>query len=171
MGWCKSISLKLNCCFASNKFNAYVKSLFLSSFFFIFQCRAVTLWKRTQTLHSTSTLLATSRYMTVPPAVVAGISPSMAPSATLLGPLMAYSTLEHQTMLTTISTIIVISKVIVKTFKKDRCEWDFWLETVNAVDISSGTPSPGGIMQWIVSSSRKYHQLSSRLLPWDQVDF
>ena len=34
MGWCKSISLKLNCCFASNKFNAYVKSLFLSSFFF-----------------------------------------------------------------------------------------------------------------------------------------
>ena len=85
--------------------------------------------------------------MTVPPAVVAGISPSMAPSATLLGPLMAYSTLEPQAMLTTISTIIVILKVIVTTFKKERFEWDSGLENVNAVDISSGTPSPGGIMQ------------------------
>ena len=94
-----------------------------------------------------STLLAPSRYLTVPPAVVAGISPSVAPSATLLGPLMGYSTLEHQAMLTTISTIIVILKVIVTTLKKDRCEWDFGLETVKAVEISSGTPSPGGIKQ------------------------
>lgn len=94
-----------------------------------------------------STLLATSRYMTVPAAVVAGISPSMAPSAALLGPLMAYSILEHQAMLTTISTIIVILKVTVPTFKKERFEWDSGLENVNAVDISSGTPSPVGVMQ------------------------
>lgn len=77
--------------------------------------------------------------MTVAGAAVAGISPSMAPSAALLGPLMVYSTLEHQAMLTTIFTITTILKVTVRTFKKERFELDSGLE--NVVDhISSVTP-------------------------------
>ena len=93
-----------------------------------------------------STLLATSKYMTVEAAVVAGISPSMAPSAALLGPLRVYFTLEHQVMLTTISTITAILKVTVTTFKKEMFEWDSGLEIV--VDLMrSVTPSPDSMMQ------------------------
>ena len=93
-----------------------------------------------------STLLATSKYMTVEAAVVAGISPSMAPSAALLGPLIVYSTLVHQVMLTTISTITAILKVTVTTFKKEMFEWDSGLEIV--VDlIRSVTPSPDSMMR------------------------
>ena len=92
-----------------------------------------------------STLLATSRYLTVAAAVVAGISPSMAPSAALLGPLRVYPTLEHQQMLTTISTITAILKATVTTFKKERFEWDSGLENVR--DIRSVTPSPDSVMQ------------------------
>ena len=93
-----------------------------------------------------STLLATSRYMTVAAAVVAGISPSMAPSAALLGPLMVFSILEHQAVLATISTITAILKVTVPTFKKERFEWDSGLE--NVVDhISSVNPLLGSVMQ------------------------
>ena len=93
-----------------------------------------------------STLLATSKYLTVEVAVVAGISPSMAPSAALLGPLRVYSTLEHQVMLTTISTITAILKVTVTIFKKGMFEWDSGLEIV--VDlIRSVTPSPDSMMR------------------------
>lgn len=77
--------------------------------------------------------------MTVAAAAVAGILPSMAPSAALLGPLKVYSTLEHQARLTTICTITTILKVTVRTFKKEMFELDSGLEIV-AEDISSVQP-------------------------------
>ena len=62
-------------------------------------------------------------------AVVAGISPSMEPSAGLLELLTVYSTCEQAE--TTIFTVTATLKVTAITFRKERCEWDSGLESVS----------------------------------------
>ena len=61
-------------------------------------------------------------------AVVAGISPSMAPSAALPAPLTVQSTCKPER--TTDLTVTAILKVTVITSTKERCEWDSGLENV-----------------------------------------
>ena len=93
--------------------------------------RTANLRKTSQTLPSMSTLLVTSGFMDVTAAVAAGISPSMALSAALLGLLRARSTCELAR--TTIFTVTAILKAIVTTFTRERCEWDSGLETATRV--------------------------------------
>ena len=130
--------------------------------------RTVTLWRNTRTLPSMSTMLVFSGLPFVTAAVVAGISPSMEPSAALLELLTVHSTCEQAEI--TIFTVTATLKVTAITFRKERCEWDSWLE--NALqDISLLTPTLVGI-QLIVSSLKKYRNLSSKHVSYDaELDF
>ena len=115
-----------------------------------------------------STMLVFSGLPFVTAAVVAGISPSMEPSAALLELLTVHSTCEQAEI--TIFTVTATLKVTAITFRKERCEWDSWLE--NALqDISLLTPTLVGI-QLIVSSLKKYRNLSSKHVSYDaELDF
>ena len=62
-------------------------------------------------------------------AVVAGISPSMEPSAGLLELLTVHSTCEQAE--TIIFTVTATLKVTAITFRKERCEWDSGLESAS----------------------------------------
>ena len=84
-----------------------------------------------------STMLVTSGSTTVTAAVVAGISPLMAPSAALLELLTVHSTWQQAE--TTIFTVTATLKVTATTFRKERCEWDSRLENASQ-DISLLTP-------------------------------
>ena len=61
-------------------------------------------------------------------AAAAGISPSMAPSAALLGLLTVHSTCQPEE--TIIFIVTATLKVTVITFTRKRCEWDSGLESV-----------------------------------------
>ena len=74
-----------------------------------------------------STSLVTFGLLVVTPAAVVGISPSMAPSAALLGPLMGHSTWRKELAATSIVTVTL--KVTVMEFTKAECEWDSGLES------------------------------------------
>ena len=76
-----------------------------------------------------STMLATSGLPHVTPAVVAGISPLMEPSAALLELLTVHSTCEQAE--TTIFTVTATLKVTATTFRKERCVWDSRLENAS----------------------------------------
>ena len=76
-----------------------------------------------------STMLVTSGFTTVTAAVVAGISPLMEPSATLLELLTVHSICIQAE--TTILTVTATLKVTAITFRKERCEWDFRLENTS----------------------------------------
>ena len=89
-----------------------------------------------------STMLVTSGFTDVTSAVVAGISPSMEPSAALLELLTVHSTCEQEE--TTIFTVTATLKVTAITFRKDRCEWDSGLENASQ-DTSLLTPTLVGI--------------------------
>ena len=89
-----------------------------------------------------STKLVTSGFTGVTAAVVAGISASMEPSAALQELLTVHSTCEQAE--TTIFSVTATLKVTAITFRKERCEWDSWLE--NALqEISLLTPTLVGI--------------------------
>ena len=75
-------------------------------------------------------------------AVVAGISPSMEPSAALLELLTVHSTCEQAE--TIIFIVTATLKVTAITFRKERCEWDSRLESASQ-DISLLTPTLVGI--------------------------
>ena len=127
--------------------------------------RTVTLWRNTRTLSSMSTMLVTWGFITVTTAVVAGISPSMEPSAALLELLTVNSTCKKAE--TKIFTVTATLKDTAKTFRKERCEWDSGLESASQWK-SLLTPTLVGI-QWIVSSLKKYQKLRSnreRVIWW-----
>ena len=76
-----------------------------------------------------STMLVTSGFTDVTTAVVAGISPSMEPSAALLELLMVHSTCEQaETMIFTVTDTLKVTAI---TFRKERCEWDSGLESAS----------------------------------------
>ena len=84
--------------------------------------------RSTQSLPSVSTLLVTLGFKSVTTAVAAGISPLMAPSATLLGLLTVHSTcgmVERR-----VFTVTATLKVTVMAFTRERCEWDSGWESV-----------------------------------------
>ena len=85
-----------------------------------------------------STMLVTSGFTDVTNAVVAGISPSMEPSAALLELLTVHSICMQAE--TTIFTVTATLKVTVITFKKERCEWDSRLESASQA-VSLLTPT------------------------------
>ena len=89
-----------------------------------------------------TTMLVTSRFTTVTAAVVAGILPSMQPSAALLELLTVHSTCKQAE--TTIFTVTATLKVTAITFRKERCKWDFRLENASQ-GISLLTPTLVGI--------------------------
>ena len=89
-----------------------------------------------------SIMLVTSGLPFVTAAVVAGISPSMDPSAAPLELLMEHSTFTQAE--TTIFTVTATLKVTAITFRKERCEWDSRLESASQ-DISLLTPTLVGI--------------------------
>ena len=89
-----------------------------------------------------STMLVTSGFTDVTTAVVAGISPSMEPSAALQELLMVHSTWKQAE--TTILIFTATLKVTAITFRKERCEWDSRLENASQ-DISLLTPTLVGI--------------------------
>ena len=89
-----------------------------------------------------TTMLVTSRFTTVTAAVVAGILPSMQPSAALLELLTVHSTCKQ--VETTIFTVTATLKVTAITFRKERCNWDSRLENASQ-DISLLTPTLVGI--------------------------
>ena len=60
-------------------------------------------------------------------AVVAGISTLMERSAALLELLTVHSTWEEEE--TTIFTVTATLRVTATTFRKERCKWDFGLES------------------------------------------
>ena len=128
--------------------------------------RTVTLWRITRTLLSMSTMLVISGLPFVTTAAVAGISPSMEPSAALLELLTVHSTCEQAE--TIIFIVTATLKVTAITFRKERCEWDSRLESASQ-DRSLLTPTLVGI-QWIVSSLKKYRKLSSKLVPYYHLD-
>ena len=104
-----------------------------------------------------STLLVTSGSPDVTTAVAAGISPSMAPSAALLGLLTVHSTCTKAQ--TTIFTVIGTLKVTVIIFTRERCEWDSGLESALATSLLTGPPV--GI-QCPGSSLKRCQKLSSK---------
>ena len=146
---------------SKQKYNT-IRMLFLYISF-----RTVTLWRNTLTLPSMSTMLVISGFTTVTPAVVAGILPSMEPSAALLELLMEHSICKQAE--TRISIVTAILKVTAITFRKERCEWDSGLESASQA-ISLLTATLVGI-QWIVSSLKKYRKLSSKHVSYDELDF
>ena len=89
-----------------------------------------------------STMLVTSGFTDVTTAAVAGISPSMEPSAALLELLTVHSTCIQAE--TTIFTVTATLKVTAITFRKERCEWDSGLESASQA-ISLLTPTLVGI--------------------------
>ena len=129
--------------------------------------RTVNLRRTSQTLPSMFTLLVISGFTTVTAAVVAGISPSMAPSAVLLDQLTVLST--RKLARATIFTVTAILKVTVTTFTRERCEWDSGLESVPLATkvltrIQAGIQCPG-------SSSKRCQKLSSKHVTHDPQDF
>ena len=135
--------------------------------FLYISIRTVTLWRNTRTLPSMSTMLVTSGLPHVTAAVVAGISPSMEPSAALLELLTVHSTWQQAK--TTIFTVTATLKVTAITFRKERCEWDSRLENASQ-ETSLLTPQLVGI-QWVAFSLKKYQKLSSKLELCDHLDF
>ncbi len=122
-------------------------------------CRTVNSWRTSKTLPSMFTLLVTSGFMDATAAVAVGISPSMMPSAALLGPLMARSTWQTKPAIFTVTAIL---KVTVITFTRERCEWDSGLETAIKVTrmltrTRAGRQCPG-------SSLKRCQKLSSKSL-------
>ena len=89
-----------------------------------------------------SIMLVTSGLPFVTAAVVAGISPSMEPSAAPLELLMEHSTFTQAE--TTIFTVTATLKVTAITFRKERCEWDSRLENASQAK-SLLTPTLVGI--------------------------
>ena len=89
-----------------------------------------------------SIMLVTSGLPFVTAAVVAGISPSVEPSAALLELLMEHSTFTQAE--TTIFTVTATLKVTAITFRKERCEWDSRLESASQ-DKGLLTPTLVGI--------------------------
>ena len=89
-----------------------------------------------------SIMLVTSGLPFVTAAVVAGISPSMEPSAAPLELLMEHSTCIQAE--TTIFSVTATLKVTAITFRKERCEWDSRLESASQ-DIGLLTPTLVGI--------------------------
>ena len=87
-------------------------------------------------------MLVTSGLLFVTDAVVAGISPSMEPSAAPLELLTVHSTCKQAE--TTIFTVTATLKVTAITFRKERCEWDSRLESA-AQDIDLLTLTLVGI--------------------------
>ena len=76
-----------------------------------------------------STLPVISGLPHVTTAAVAGISPLMERSAALLELLTVHSTWEEEE--TTIFTVTATLRVTATTFRKERCEWDFGLESAS----------------------------------------
>ena len=113
-----------------------------------------------------STLLGTSGFTTVTTAVVAGISPSMAASAALLGRLTVYSTCKPAG--TIIFTVTGTLKVTAITFTRERCEWDSGSESVKATKVL--TRRQAG-KQCLGSSLKRCQKLSSKQVTRDQLDF
>ena len=96
------------------------------------------------------TLLVTSGFITVTNAVAAGISPSMAPSAALLGLLTEHSIWQPEAA--TIFTVTAILKVTVITFTRERCAWDSGLETATRTSrmltrTQAGPKCPGSLLK------------------------
>ena len=89
-----------------------------------------------------STMLVTSGLKDVTAAVVAGISPSMEPSAALLELLTVHSIWKQAE--TTIFTVTATLTVIAITFRKEMCEWHSRLENASQ-DKSLLTPTLIGI--------------------------
>ena len=113
------------------------------------------------------TLLVTSGFMDVTTAVVAGISPLVAPSAALLAPLTVRSTCKP--VRTTIFTVTAILKVTVITSTRERCEWDSGLEVATLAirlltQTQAGRQCPG-------SSLKRFQKLSSKHVTRDRLDF
>ena len=116
------------------------------------------LWRTSQTLPSMFTLLVTSGFMDATTAVVVGISPSMAPSAVLLAPLMVRFTCKPAR--TTIFIVTAILKVTVITSTRERCEWHSGLAAVTLAtrlltQTQAGHQCPG-------SSLKRFQKLSSK---------
>ena len=113
------------------------------------------------------TLLVTSGFMGVTPAVVVGILPSMAPSATLLAPLTVRSTCKPAG--TTVFTVTAILKVTVITSTRERCEWDSGLEVATLATrmltrTRVGRQCPG-------FSLKRCQKVSNKHAKRDQLDF
>ena len=89
-----------------------------------------------------STMLVTSGMPYVTTVVVAGISPSMEPSAALQELLTVHSTWKQAE--TTILIFTATLKVTAITFRKERCEWDSGLESASQA-IRLPTPRLVGI--------------------------
>ena len=85
-----------------------------------------------------STLPVISGLPHVTTAAVAGISPLMERSAALLELLTMHSTWEEEE--TTIFTVTATLRVTATTFRKERCKWDFGLESASQA-ISLLTPT------------------------------
>ena len=123
----------------------------------IYLCRAVNLWRTSQTLPSMFTLLVPSGFMDVTSAVAVGISPAMAPSAALLAPLTVRSTWEPAR--TTIFTVTAILKVTVVTSTRERCESDSGFEVATLATRMLTRTQAG--RQCLGSSLKKFQKLSS----------
>ena len=89
-----------------------------------------------------STMPVTSGFTDVTNAAVAGILPSMEPSAGLLELLTVHSTCEQAE--TTIFTVTATLKVTAITFRKEMCEWHSRLENASQ-ETSLLTPTLVGI--------------------------
>ena len=114
-----------------------------------------------------STLLVTSGLLVVTPAVVVGISHSMAPSAAFLAPLTVRSTCQPAR--TTIFIVTAILKVTVITSTRERCEWDSGLESVPLAKRMLMRTQAGG--QCPGSSLKRFQKLSSKHVTRDSLDF
>ena len=115
------------------------------------------------------TLLVTSGFTTVTNAVAAGISPSMAPSAVLLGRLRVHSTCEQEKVPRTIFIVTATLKVTAITFTRERCEWDSALETatraIRMLTLTQAGPKCPG------SSLRRCQKRSNKHVTLNQLDF
>ncbi|KAL9975805.1 hypothetical protein ACROYT_G013010 [Oculina patagonica] len=107
-----------------------------------------------------------SGFMDAITAVAGGISPSMAPSAAHLGPLLVRSTCG--TARTTTFTVTAILKVTVIKFIRERCEWDSGLESALATSLL--TQKQVGL-QYPGSSLKRCQKLSSNHVTRDPLDF
>ena len=113
-----------------------------------------------------STMLVTSGMSYVTTVVVAGISPSMEPSAALQELLTVHSTWQQAE--TTILIFTATLKVTAITFRKERSEWDSGLESASQA-ISLLTPKLVGI-HCVVSSLKKCQKPSSNHESCDYLD-
>ena len=112
------------------------------------------------------TLLVTSGLASVTVAVAVGISPSMASSAALLGPLTLRPTRVPRTYNFSVTAIL---KVTVITFTRERCELDSGLESVPQarnllMDALAGIQCPGSLL-------KRWQKLSSNHVTRDPLDF